>query len=103
MDLFAEAGRNDHVRTLVRQVNEFFADSVTALIEESKEARMLTPRHAAELIIDTTHGMMIRSITDASILTATEIRERHQAMLRRLWPLLFTHPAPAARSERASS
>ena len=103
MDLFAEAARNEHVRTLVRQVNEFFGDSVTALIAESGEARTLTPRHAAEMIIDSAHGMMIRSITDASVLTATEIRERQKAMLRRLWPLLFKTPAPAARSERSSS
>jgi AcrR family transcriptional regulator len=103
MDLFAEAGRNEHVRTLVRQVNEFFGDSVTTLIAESGEARTLTPRHAAEMIIDSAHGMMIRSITDASVLTATEIRERQKAMLRRLWPLLFNTPAPTARSERSSS
>ena len=103
MDLFAEAGRNEHVRTLVRQVNEFFGDSVTTLIAESGEARTLTPRHAAEMIIDSAHGMMIRSITDASVLTATEIRERQKTMLRRLWPLLFKTPAPTARSERSSS
>ena len=103
MDLFAEAGRNEHVRTLVRQVNEFFGDSVTTLIAASGEARTLTPRHAAEMIIDSAHGMMIRSITDASVLTATEIRERQKAMLRRLWPLLFNTPAPTARSERSSS
>jgi AcrR family transcriptional regulator len=103
MDLFAEAARTEHVRTLVRQVNEFFGDSVTALIADSGEARALSPRHTAELIIDAAHGMMIRSITDASILTATEIRERQQAMLRRLWPLLFTPAAFGARSQRTKS
>ena len=103
MDLFAEAGRNEHVRTLVRQVNEFFGDSVTTLIAQSGETRTLTPRDTAEVIIDAAHGMMIRSITDASVLTAPEIRERQKAMLRRLWPLLFKTPAPAARSERSPS
>jgi AcrR family transcriptional regulator len=103
MDLFAEAARNEHVRSLVRDVTEFFTDSVTQLIAASDEAREVPhsfrPREAAELIIDAAHGMMIRSITDSNFLTATQIRERQLAMLRRLWPLLFSLAAPAASAE----
>jgi len=103
MDLFAEAARNEHVRDLVRGVTEFFTDSVAQLIASSDEAksrsRSFEPREAAELIIDAAHGMMIRSITDSSFRTATQIRERQLAMLRRLWPLLFSRSAPAAPTE----
>lgn len=102
IDLFAEAGRNEHVRGLVREVNEFFIESVASLIADSKEGRAaersLTPRQAAEMLIDAAHGTMIRSITDGSILTAPQIRERQTAMLRRLWTLLFTRPAYKGRS-----
>jgi TetR/AcrR family transcriptional regulator, repressor for uid operon len=107
MDLFAEASRNDNVRGLVRDVTEFFTDSVAQLIASSGESRggpqRLRPREAAELIIDAAHGMMIRSITDSSILTATQIRQRQLAMLRRLWPLLFSRAAPAAPTESVPS
>jgi AcrR family transcriptional regulator len=100
MDLFAEAARNEHVRGLLRDVTEFFTESVAQLIASSDEARdtprSVRPREAAELIIDAAHGMMIRNITDSSFLTATQIRERQMAMLRRLWPLLFPRSAPAA-------
>ena len=100
-DLFAEAARNQHVRVLVRDVTQFFIESVTDLIAASDEARTappgLTPRTAAEIIVDSTRGMMIRAIADSSTLTASQIRERQLAMLRTLWPLLFSRTAPAAR------
>jgi len=103
-DLFAEAARNQHVRVLVRDVTQFFIDSVTDLIAASDEARTappgLTPRTAAEIIVDSTRGMMIRAIADSSTLTASQIRERQLAMLRTLWPLLFSRTAPAARVEQ---
>ena len=47
--------------------------------------------------------MMIRAIADSSTLTATQIRERQLAMLRTLWPLLFSRTAPAARVEQVQS
>jgi AcrR family transcriptional regulator len=104
LDLFAEAGRNDHVRALVRDVTQFFIESVTDLIASSDEARTappgFVPRTAAEIIVDSARGMMIRAITDSSEMTATEIRERQLAMLRTLWPLLFSRTAPAARVEQ---
>ena len=103
-DLFAEAARNHHVRVLVRDVTEFFIESVTDLIAASDEARTapsgLTPRTAAEIIVDSMRGMMIRAIADSSTLTASQIRERQLAMLRTLWPLLFSRTAPAARIEQ---
>jgi AcrR family transcriptional regulator len=106
-DLFAEAARNEQVRAVVRDVTEFFIQSVTDLIAASDEAATaptgLHPRSAAEIIVDSTRGMMIRAIADSSTLTATQISERQQAMLRTLWPLLFSRPAPAAPSEARPS
>ena len=103
-DLFAEAARNEQVRVLVRDVTQFFIASVTDLIAVSDEARSmsasLTARTAAEIIVDSTRGMMIRAIADSSTLTATQIRERQLAMLRTLWPLLFSRTAPAGRVEQ---
>ena len=103
-DLFAEAARKEQVRVLVRDVTQFFIESVTDLIAASDEARTapqgLVPRTAAEIIVDSTRGMMIRAIADSSTLTATQIRERQLAMLRTLWPLLFSRTAPAACAEQ---
>jgi TetR/AcrR family transcriptional repressor of uid operon len=100
-DLFAEAARNEQVRVLVRDVTEFFIQSVTDLITASDEAATappgLNPRSAAEIIVDSTRGMMIRAIADSSTMTATQIRERQLEMLRTLWPLLFSRTAPVAR------
>lgn len=103
-DLFAEAARNEQVRALVRDVTQFFIESVTDLIAASEEAKTVSPgivpRTAAEIIVDSTRGMMIRAIADSSTLTASQIRERQLAMLRTLWPLLFSRTAPAARVEQ---
>jgi AcrR family transcriptional regulator len=104
VDLFAEAARNEQVRVLVRDVTQFFIESVTDLIAASEEATTappgLSPRTAAEIIVDSTRGMMIRAITDSSTLTGSQIQERQLAMLRTLWPLLFSRTAPAARVEQ---
>ena len=104
LDLFAEAARNEQVRVLLRDVTEFFIVNVTDLIAASDEAKTaspgLDPRTAAEIIVDSTRGMMIRAIADSSSLTATQIRERQLAMLRTLWPLLFSRNAPPARVEQ---
>jgi len=106
-DLFAEAARNEQVRVLVRDVTQFFIESVTDLIAASDEGRTapsgLAPRTAAEIIVDSTRGMMIRAISDSSTLTASQIRERQLAMLRALWPLLFSRTAPASRVEQVQS
>jgi len=106
-DLFAEAARNEQVRIMVRGVTEFFIESVTDLIAGSEEARTapagLAPRTAAEIIVDSMRGMMIRAIADSSTLTASQIRERQLAMLRTLWPLLFSRTAPAARVQQVQS
>jgi AcrR family transcriptional regulator len=106
-DLFAEAARNEQVRVLVRDVTQFFIDSVTDLIANSDEAKTvppgIVPRTAAEIIVDSMRGMMIRAIADSSTLTASQITERQLAMLRTLWPLLFSRPAPVARVEQVQS
>jgi AcrR family transcriptional regulator len=102
-DLFAEAARNEQVRVVVRDVTQFFIEGVTELIASSEEARTappgFSPITAAEIIVDSTRGMMIRAIADSSTLTASQIRERQLAMLRTLWPLLFSRTAPAAQPE----
>lgn len=102
-DLFAEAARNEQVRVLVRDVTQFFIESVTDLIATSEEAMTappwLAPRTAAEIIVDSMRGLMIRAIADSSTLTAAQIRDRQLAMLRTLWPLLFSRTAPAAPQE----
>jgi TetR/AcrR family transcriptional repressor of uid operon len=99
-DLFAEAARNEQVRILVRDVTRFFIDSVANLIASSEETATapsgISPRTAAEIIVDSTRGMMIRAIADSSTLSAAQIRERQLAMLRTLWPLLFSRAAPEA-------
>jgi len=106
-DLFAEAARNEHVRLLVRDVTQFFIESVAELIETSDETKTAPPRvdpkTAAEIIVDSTRGMMIRAIADSSTLTAGQIRERQLAMLRTLWPLLFACAAPAATLDRSTA
>lgn len=106
-DLYAEAARNEQVRALVRDVTQFFTDSVADLIAASDEAKTsafgLTPRTAAEIIVDSLRGMMMRAIVDSSTLTASQIRERQLAMLRTLWPLLFSRSAPTARAKRVLS
>jgi AcrR family transcriptional regulator len=103
-DLYAEAARNEHVRALVRDVTQFCTDSVTDLIAASDEGMTapagLAPRTAAEIIVDALRGMMMRAIVDSSTLTASQIRERQLAMLRTLWPLLFSRSAPAARVQQ---
>src|SRR5258705_6521849 len=71
-DLYAEAARNEQVRALVRDVIEFFTDSVADLIARSDEAigaaDGLSPRTAAEIIVDSLRGMMMRAIVDTSTL-----------------------------------
>ena len=106
-DLFAEAARNEQVRLLVRDVTQFFIEGVTDLIAASDDVKSaahgITARTAAEIIVDSQRGMMIRAIADSSTLSASQIRERQLAMLRTLWPLLFSRTAPAARIEQVES
>lgn len=101
VDLFAEAARNPLVGGLVRDVVQFFIDAVTDLIAASGTACRsgLDPRQAAEMIVDTTHGLMIRDITDGTALTPAQLNERQVVVLRRLWSLLFPAALPAAGRE----
>jgi AcrR family transcriptional regulator len=107
LDLFAEAARNEQVRIPLRDVTEFFIDNVTDLIASSEELReagpCVAPRIAAEIIVDSMRGLMVRAIADSSTLTARQIRERQLAMLRTLWPLLFSRNAPPAHVEQVLS
>ena len=97
---------DEHVRVLVHELNESFIAGVAELIGASEEVKAapqgLDPRTAAEVIVDSTRGMMIRAIADSSVLTNQQIRERQLAMLRTLWPLLFTRAAPAVALDRST-
>jgi len=93
LDLFAESARNAHVRALVRDVHHCFVDGIAELIAASGDAERLprgfSPRQAAELIVDATHGLMIRDVTELSDLSPASACERQLAGLRSLWTLLF--------------
>ena len=101
LDLFAESARNAHVRGLVRDVHHCFVDGIAELIASSGDAARLppgfSPRQAAELIVDATHGLMIRDVTELSDLSPASACDRQLAGLRSLWTLLF----PAAPDHRA--
>jgi AcrR family transcriptional regulator len=96
LDLFAEAARNPHVAGLLREVVEFEIDGVAGLIARSGASLRtgLSPRQAAALIVDATHGLMVRDVTDACDLPPARLQDRRSAVLRGLFALLF--PATAA-------
>jgi AcrR family transcriptional regulator len=93
VDLYAEASRQPYIRQLVGEVNEAVIAGVTALIAESPEraalAPCVTPRHAAELVFQTVHGVMFDEILAGGRCTQSELRTERMATLRRLWSLLF--------------
>jgi len=93
VDLFAESARNPTVAALIQDViNSFLAGvetRIAAAPEAQNTARGFTPRQAAELIVDTAHGGMMRDITDATTLSPAQRQQRQIALLRSLWALLF--------------
>jgi AcrR family transcriptional regulator len=100
VDLFAESARHPLVAALIRDVTNTFIAGVTELIASSPEARSarsgFSPRQAAELIVDTAHGLMMRDIADLPALTPAALQERQTGTLRNLWTLLFPVAAASA-------
>jgi len=93
VDLYAEASRNSHVASLVRDVLEIAMDGVTDLIARAPEsqnaAHNLTPKEMAELIFAVSRGMMMRYVLETER-DSMRRRERQLKVLRSLWGLLFS-------------
>ena len=95
VDLFAEAGRNPAMATLVRDVLETGAAGITEVIAQAPEMRDaphgLQPREVTELILAASRGAIMRDVLDHSELSASERHERQLKVVRQLWRLLFDH------------
>lgn len=95
VDLFAEAGRNEGIAAMVRDVVETMARGVTQLIAQSPEFQGtphgLQPEQTSELIFAVARGMMMRDVLENSQTAPTERRERQLTVVRNLWRLLFDH------------
>jgi AcrR family transcriptional regulator len=95
VDLFAEAGRNPAMATLVRDVLETGAAGITEVIARSPEMRNaphgLEPREVTELILAASRGAIMRDVLDHSEVSAAERHERQLKVVRQLWHLLFDH------------
>ena len=95
VDLFAEAGRNPAMATLVRDVLETGAAGITEVIARAPEMRDaphgLEPREVTELILAASRGAIMRDVLDHSELSASERHERQLKVVRQLWRLLFDH------------
>jgi AcrR family transcriptional regulator len=95
VDLFAEAGRNPAMATLVRDVLEAGAAGITEVIARAPEMRDaphgLEPREVTELILAASRGAIMRDVLDHSEMSAAERHERQIKVVRQLWRLLFDH------------
>ena len=95
VDLFAEAGRNPEIASLVRDVLETGMAGVAEVIARAPEMRDapqgLTPREITELILATARGSMMRDVLDHSHIPPKERRKRQLAVVRHLWSVLFAH------------
>ena len=93
VDLFAEAGRNPRIATLVRDVLEAGMAGVTEVIARAPEMQeaphCLTARQVTELIFATARGSMMRDVLEHAQVSANERRERQLKVVRQLWRLLF--------------
>lgn len=98
VDLFAEAGRNDHVRGLVSQVHAAVIRGVAELIAGSPEAASLAPgvapAEAAQVIFQAIHGRLFDEIAHAGTRSEDEIRLARSQNLRRIMTLLFPAGGP---------
>ncbi len=95
VDLFAEAGRNPNIASLVRDVLDTGMEGMTEVIARAPEMRDaphgLEPREVTELIFAAAHGSMMRDVLEHSQTPAAERRERQLKVVRQLWRLLFDH------------
>ena len=95
VDLFAEAGRNPAMATLVRDVLETGAAGITEVIARAPEMRDaphgLEPREVTELILAASRGAIMRDVLEHADVSASERHERQLKVVRQLWRLLFDH------------
>ncbi len=95
VDLFAEAGRNPAIATLVRDVLETGTAGITDVIARAPEMQDaphgLTPQEVTELILAAARGSMMRDVLDHSQVSESERHERQLKVVRQLWRLLFHH------------
>jgi len=93
VDLFAEAGRNRRVASLVRDVVRTKAKGLTHLIAQSADSKRtaggLKPDEIAEMIFAINDGTMMRSVLAPSRSASAKQRERQLNVARTLWRLLF--------------
>ena len=93
VDLFAEAGRNDKVARILRDVVRTKAKGVSDLIARSPEAKRLrnglAPETIAEMIFALNDGTLMRSVLQPKRMSAGEQRKRQLDVARTLWRLLF--------------
>ena len=95
VDLFAEAGRNPAIATLVRSVLETLQNGVTELVAQAPEfhgmPHGLRPEQISELIFAAARGMMMRDVLDGGNRDDADRRDREITVVRNLWCLLFNH------------
>lgn len=95
VDLFAEAGRNPHIASLVRDVLNTLTTGLTELIARAPEMsslpHRLDPKEMVELIFATARGTLMRDVLENSQTAPGERREGQLTVVRNLWRLLFDH------------
>ena len=95
IDLFAEAGRNQTIANLVRDVLETGMAGITEVIARAPEMQNpphgLTPREVTELILAAARGSMMRDVLEHAQVSAADRHERQLKVVRQLWRLLFDH------------
>ncbi len=93
IDLFAEAGRNQRVAKLVRDVVSAKTKGLADLIARSADAtRMrsaMRPDEIAEMVFAISDGAMMRSVLEPARVSSARQRERQLDVARTLWRLLF--------------
>ncbi len=94
VDLFAEAGRNPTVATLVRDVSETVLSGLTELIRRAPEAgraaQDLSPRELAELVLAVSDGLLMREVLHLARVPEEARREKQLGVARSLWRILFS-------------
>lgn len=103
LDLFAEAARNAHVRSLVRQVHDAVLAGVTDLIAASPDAarlpRGITAGIAAEMVFQAMHGRLFDEVVAPDGRAAADPKAQRVIVLRRMLALLLETPAVAGTGE----
>ena len=93
VDLFAEAGRNEKVARILRDVVRTKAKGVSDLIARSPDAKRLRnglpPEAIAEMIFALNDGTLMRSVLQPTRMSTAEQRKRQLDVARTLWRLLF--------------